>query len=93
MSAETIGVASVIIHSLRGEDILLMGAAMNDRYKLDAIIRNAQTIICDEPSYPKVREAILDAQDDLIRAPKVISCESFIIGKSISLLKRELGLD
>lgn len=93
LSAETIGVASVIIHSLRGEDILLMGAAMNDRYKLDAIIRNAQTIICDEPSYPKVREAILDAQDDLIRAPKVISCESFIIGKSISLLKRELGLD
>ena len=93
LSAETIGVASIIIHSLRGEDILVMGAAMTDRYKLDAIIRNAQTIICDEPSHGKVKEAILDAQDDLIRAPKVISCESFIIGKSIGLLKRELGLD
>jgi GntR family transcriptional regulator len=93
LSAETIGVASIIIHSLRGEDILLMGAATTDKYKLDAIIRNAQTIICDEPSHAVVREAIHAAQEELIRAPKIIACESFIISKSIGLLKRELGLE
>jgi GntR family transcriptional regulator len=93
LSAETIGVASIIIHSLRGEDILLMGAATTDAYKLDAIIRNAQTIICDEPSHIPVKAAILAAQDDLIRAPKIIACERFIVSKSIELLKRELGLE
>ncbi|MEB3295585.1 MAG: GntR family transcriptional regulator, partial [Synechococcales bacterium] len=93
LSAETVGVASVIIHSLRGEDILLMGTQVDDRYKLDAIVRNAQMIICDSPSTPQVRAALTLAQADLIRMPKIISCESFIISKSVSLLKRELGLE
>jgi GntR family transcriptional regulator len=93
LSAETVGVADVIVHSLRGEDVLVLTAAVNDRYKLDALVRNAQTIICDEASIVPVKAAIAAARYDLIRPPQVIHFEHFIDPASINLLKRELGLN
>ncbi|MFM2430535.1 MAG: hypothetical protein RLZZ511_1748 [Cyanobacteriota bacterium] len=93
LSAETVGVAEVIIYSIRGEDILLLTAASSDRYKLDAMVRNAQTIICDEASYDTVKSAILGAREDIIRPPQLISFENFIDARSIELLQRELGLE
>jgi GntR family transcriptional regulator len=93
LSAETVGVAEVIIHSIRGEELLVLTAASTDRYKLDAMVRNAQTIICDEASFPTVKAAIVAAREDLIRPPQVMPFENFIDARSINLLKRELGLE
>ncbi|MGV0024238.1 GntR family transcriptional regulator [Phormidesmis priestleyi] len=93
LSSGTVGVAEVIIHSLRGDDLLVMTAQVGDKYKMDAIVRSAHTIISDEASYPTVRATISAARDDIIRPPQIIRCENFIVSKSISLLKRELGLD
>jgi GntR family transcriptional regulator len=93
LSSGTVGVAEVIIHSLRGDDLLVMTAQVGDKYKMDAIVRSAHTIISDEASYPTVRATISASRDDIIRPPQLIRCENFIVNKSISLLKRELGLD
>jgi GntR family transcriptional regulator len=93
LSAETVGVAEVIIHSLRGDELLVLTAAAADRYKLDAMVRNAQSIICDEASFATVKTAITNAREDIIRPPQVIPFENFIDARSISLLKRELGLE
>jgi GntR family transcriptional regulator len=93
LSSGTVGVAEVIIHSLRGDDLLVMTAQVSDKYKLDAIVRSAHTIISDEASYPTVRATISASRDDIIRPPQIIRCENFIVNKSISLLKRELGLE
>jgi GntR family transcriptional regulator len=93
LSAETVAVAEVIIHSIRGEDLLVLTSASSDRYKLDAMVRNAQTIICDEASYATVKAAIVAAREDIIRPPQVMPFENFIDMRSISLLKRELGLE
>jgi GntR family transcriptional regulator len=93
LSAETVGVADVIIHSLRGDDLLVITAAMSDRYKLEAMVRNAQTILSDEASFTTVKAAIGAAREDIIRPPQLICCENFIVSKSINLLKRELGLE
>jgi GntR family transcriptional regulator len=93
LSSGTVGVAEVIIHSLRGDDLLVMTAQVSDKYKLDAIVRSAHTIISDEASYPTVRATVSAARDDIIRPPHIIRCENFIVSKSISLLKRELGLE
>jgi GntR family transcriptional regulator len=94
LSAGTVGVAEVIIHSLRGEDLLVMTAQMNDRYKLNAMVRTAQTIFCfDQVSYSTVKATVSAARDDIIRPPQVVSCENLIVNKSINLLKRELGLE
>jgi GntR family transcriptional regulator len=92
LSAGTLGVASIIIHSLRGEELLLMTAQVDDTYKLNALVRAAQTIISDHASYDRVKAAISAARDDLIRPPKLIRSENYIGTKSINLLKRELGL-
>jgi GntR family transcriptional regulator len=92
LSAGTLGVASIIIHSLRGDELLLMTAQVDDTYKLNALVRAAQTIICDHASYDRVKAAISAARDDLIRPPKLIRSENYIGTKSINLLKRELGL-
>ncbi|HEY9603134.1 GntR family transcriptional regulator [Allocoleopsis sp.] len=92
LSAGTLGVASIIIHSLRGDELLLMTAQVDDTYKLHALVRAAQTIICDHASYDRVKAAISAARDDLIRPPKLIRSENYIGTKSINLLKRELGL-
>jgi GntR family transcriptional regulator len=80
LSAGTLGVAEIIVHSLK------------DTYKLNALVRTAQTIISDRASYPLVKEAILAARDDIIRPPELIPSENYVGNDSINLLKRELGL-
>ncbi|MGA7934740.1 MAG: GntR family transcriptional regulator [Kovacikia sp.] len=93
LSSETARVAEVIIHSLRGDEILVMPCPLEDSYKLQAIVRSAQTIISDQASCNAVKAAISAAREDLIRPPQLICCENFIVSKSIELLKRELGLE
>ncbi|HBE20828.1 MAG TPA: GntR family transcriptional regulator [Cyanobacteria bacterium UBA11149] len=92
LSLGILSIAEVLIHSLRGDDLLVMTAQVHDKYKLNALIRTAKTIISDQASYPTVKQAISDARDDLIRTPKIFCSETYIGSKSISLLKRELGL-
>ncbi|MBD2580290.1 GntR family transcriptional regulator [Oscillatoria sp. FACHB-1406] len=92
LSAGILGVAEIIVHSLRGDDILVMAAQVDDTYKLNALVRSAQTIVSDKASYARVKAAILAARDDLIRHPELICSENYIGEKSINLLKRELGL-
>ncbi|HEY9907295.1 MAG TPA: GntR family transcriptional regulator [Thermosynechococcaceae cyanobacterium] len=93
LSSGTVGVAEVIIHSLRGDDLLVMTCQLGDNYKLNAIVRSAQTIISDQASCATVKAAIVAGREDLIRQPQLICCEDFIVSKSIELLKRELGLE
>ncbi len=93
LSSGTVGVAEVIIHSLRGDDLLVMTCQLGDNYKLSALVRSAHTIIADQASCQLVRSAIASAREDIIRPPQLICCENFVIGKSIDLLKRELGLE
>ena len=93
LSSGTVGVAEVIIHSLRGEELLVMTAQLEDTYKLNAVVRSAHTIIADQASCAAVKTAIGAAREDLIRPPQLVCCENFIVTKSINLLKRELGLE
>jgi GntR family transcriptional regulator len=93
LSSGTVGVAEVIIHSLRGEELLVMTAQLEDTYKLNAVVRSAHTIIADQASCAAVKTAIVSAREDLIRPPQLVCCENFIVTKSINLLKRELGLE
>jgi GntR family transcriptional regulator len=92
LSAGILRIVEVIIHSLRGDDLLVMTAQLKDTYKLNALVRSAQTIISDQASYDTVKAAMLAARDDIIRPPELICSENYIGTKSINLLKRELGL-
>ena len=94
LSTGILRAAEVISYSLRGDDILVMTAQTEDSYKLGAVVRSAQTIVVfDEASLPTVKKAITAAREDLIRPPHLVVCDNYIGEKSITLLKRELGLD
>lgn len=92
LSEGILRIVDVIIHSLRGDDLLVITAQVHDKYKLNALVRSARTIISDQASYDIVKQTILAARDDLIRPPKLVCSENYIGTKSINLLKRELGL-
>jgi GntR family transcriptional regulator len=85
--------ADVIVHSLRGDSLLVMNSQPSDAYKLKAIVRSASVILCDRASHDLVKRSIALVQEDLIRSPQIVTCENFISTTSLELLRRELGLD
>ena len=92
LSEGTLGVASSIVNSQRGDDLLVLTSSLSDRDRLRAVIRAAHTVIADYVSYDRVKAEIVAMREDLIRVPEVISTDSYISEKSIKLLQRELGL-
>lgn len=92
LSASILRVAEIIVQSLRGNDITIMTAQVNDRCKLRNLIRRAYTIMCDSNSYLVVKNTLKQIQEDLIRPPQIICSHNYISEKSIELLKRELGI-
>ncbi|WP_427162387.1 GntR family transcriptional regulator [Aliinostoc sp. HNIBRCY26] len=84
--------AEVILHGLRGDDLLIMTAQPQDNYKLQAIVKRAEVIICDQACFTIVQTAVHAASEDIIRPPKLVKVENYIGTNSIDLLKRELGL-
>ncbi len=83
----------VILHGLRGDEILVMTAQPNDTYKLNAIVKRSEIIFCTDPaSYSTAQAAMQTVIEELIRSPKLIRCENYIGSHSINLLQRELGL-
>lgn len=94
LSSGFLRAAEVIIHSIRGEKLLVMCTQPEDAYRLRAVVRCAATVACfDQPSFTAVKGAINAVRDDLIRPPHLVSCENYISKESIELLKRELGLN
>jgi GntR family transcriptional regulator len=92
LSEGTLSVASSIINSQRGDDLLVLTSSVNDRDRLRAVIRAAHTIIVGYTSYDLVKAEIVAMREDLIRIPDVINTDNYIAEKSIKLLKRELGI-
>ncbi|MEY2832942.1 MAG: hypothetical protein RLZZ574_2201 [Cyanobacteriota bacterium] len=92
LSEGTLGVASSIVNSQRGDDLLVLTSSLSDRDRLRAVIRSAHTVIAGYTSYDRVKAEIMAMREDLIRIPDVISVDSYISEKSIKLLQRELGL-
>jgi len=92
LSSGILRASEVIIHSLRGEDLLVMTAQKGDNYKLSALVRSARVIISDRASFASVKAFVAEAREDLIRPPQLVCCENYIGINSINLLKRELGL-
>jgi GntR family transcriptional regulator len=92
LSEETLIIASSIVNSQRGDDLLILTATINNRDRLQALIRTAHTIISDPSSVDGIKTEIANMRQDLIRMPEVIATDNYIAEKSINLLKRELGI-
>ncbi|CCI16685.1 Transcriptional regulator [Microcystis aeruginosa PCC 9806] len=92
ISTGIIKVAEILIHSLRGDDLLVMSAQIHETDKLRVLARTSQTIISDQASYTLIKNLINEVRSDLIRLPEIICSDNYIGDKSIQLLRRELGL-
>ncbi|MGB3510273.1 MAG: GntR family transcriptional regulator [Microcoleaceae cyanobacterium] len=92
LSSGLLRATEVIIHSLRGGEVIVMTAQLVETYKINAMVRTARTIVCDQASFGTVKAALQAAREDIIRPPQIVCCENYIGTESINLLKRELGL-
>ena len=92
LSQGTLNIAASIVHSQKGDELLVLTATPSDRNRLMAVVHTAHTIIAGPSSYEVVQKAIVAARPDLIRIPEVICSDNYINSKSIELLKRELDL-
>jgi len=92
ISQGILNIAEILIHSIRGDEVLVISAQTNETEKLRGLIRTTQTIISDQASYPQVQLLLQQYRGEIIRTPALICSENYIGQKSIQLLKRELGL-
>jgi GntR family transcriptional regulator len=93
VSSGILRATEVIIHGIRGDELLVMTSQPKDTYKLHAIVKRAHLIFCsDQISSTAVQNAVQVVVDDIIRPPKIVRSDNYIGEKSISLLRRELGL-
>lgn len=90
LSESILAIASSIVNSQRGDDILVLTAPPGDLQRLMAVVRTAHTIMVGPSSYELVQKAIYTTKQDLIRIPDLIRSNNFINEKSIETLKQQL---
>lgn len=92
ISEPILGVAVSIISSLRGEDLIVLYAEVDDLEGLRRLVRVAQTIITDSASHDRVRAALREARQDVMRLPQILRSESYVKPESVQELRQALNL-
>ena len=84
--------AEIIIHSMRGSDIVLMTTISDNSSRLLALLKASNHIVCDGPSLSVVESTLLKNRSQLIKAPQIICAKNYLSIKSINHLKTEIGV-
>ncbi len=92
LSLRIIEVATVIIHSMKGDELLVISAEATALDDVRRLVRRADVIICDSVSHDTLKAVVREARADLIRIPQIVCAESYISPQSIEVLRRELGI-
>ena len=82
----------MILHSLRGNEILLMTANPDVGSRLLALLRAASHIICDSPSLPLIEHTLRQNRSQLMRMPQVHCAQKYLSDSTIEALRKEIGL-
>ena len=84
--------AEIILHSMRGSELLLMTATPDVGSRLIALLRASSHIMCDRPSLPLVEQALRQNRAQLMRMPQIHCAENYLKTETIDLLRKEIGL-
>ena len=84
--------AEVIVHSMRGNEILLMTANPDVGSRLIALLRASSHVICDSPSLPLVEHTLRQNRSQLMRLPQVHCANKYLSDSTIEELRKEIGL-
>ena len=84
--------AEVIIHSMRGSELMLMTAISDNNSRLLSLLKASNHIVCDGPSLSVVENTLLKNRSQLMRAPQIICAKNYLSVETINQLKKEIGL-
>tara|TARA_Y100001978_G_scaffold146539_1_gene131498 strand:+ start:149 stop:1132 length:984 start_codon:yes stop_codon:yes gene_type:complete len=84
--------AEVILHSIRGNDILLMTANPENSSRLLALLRATNHVLCDGPSLSVVESTLTKNRSQLIRMPSIHCAANYLSKETIDQLKKEIGI-
>ena len=84
--------AEVILHSMRGQELLVMTASPDVGSRLLALCRAASHVLCDKPSLPLVEQTLRQNRSQLMRMPQVHCAQSYLGASTIDMLRKEIGL-
>ena len=84
--------AEVIIHSMRGSELILMTAISDNQSRLLGLLKAANYIICDGPSLSVVENTLLKNRSQLMRLPQIICAKNYLSIETVNQLKKEIGV-
>ncbi|WP_269621974.1 GntR family transcriptional regulator [Prochlorococcus marinus] len=84
--------AEVILHSMRGNELLLMTANPDVGSRLLALLRASNYVLCDSPSLPIVEHTLRQNRSQLIRMPQIHCAEKYLSDSTLERLQKEIGL-
>ena len=84
--------AEIIIHSMRGSELILMTAISDNNGRLLALLKASNHIVCDGPSLTVVENLLLKNRSQLMRLPQIICAKNYLSNETINHLKKEIGL-
>ena len=84
--------AEIIIHSMRGSDILIMTTISDNSSRLLALLKASNHIVCDGPSLSVVENTLIKNRSQLMRVPRIICAKNYLSIKTINHLKTEIGV-
>ena len=84
--------AEVIIHSMRGSDIVLMTTISDNSSRLLALLRTSNHVVCDGPSLSVVENTLLKNRSQLMRIPQIICAKNYLSIETINQLKKAIGV-
>ena len=84
--------AEIIIHSMRGSDIVIMTTISDNSSRLLALLKASNHIVCDGPSLSLIENTLLKNRSQLMRVPQIICAKNYLSIKTINHLKAEIGV-
>jgi len=84
--------AEVIIHSMRGNELMLMTAISDNNNRLLSLLKASNYIVCDGPSLSVVENMLLKNRSQLLRLPQIICAKNYLSVETINQLKKEIGV-
>ena len=84
--------AEIIIHSMRGSDIVIMTTISDNSNRLLALLKASNHIVCDGPSLSVIENTLLKNRSQLMRVPQIICAKNYLSIKTINHLKAEIGV-
>ena len=84
--------AEVIIHSMRGNELMLMTAISDNNNRLLSLLKASSHIVCDGPSLSVVESTLLKNRSQLMRLPQIICAKNYLSIETINKLKKEIGV-